>query len=77
MLINIIFKILSQVEHSDYEVTILMLKTILPDLTVLVKVQSPKIIMTGLKSIPLTLSFEIDLWGQKHFVLLYLRMLQM
>ncbi len=36
IVINIIpvFKILSQVEHSDYEVTILMLKTILSDLTV-------------------------------------------
>jgi hypothetical protein len=33
--------------------------------------------MTGLKFIPLTFSFEIDILGQKHFVLLCLRLLQM
>ncbi len=40
-------------------------------------IQSPKIIMTGQRCIPLTFSFETDIWGQKHFVLLCLRMLQM
>ncbi len=39
-------------------------------------VQSPKIIMTGLKLIPLTLTFEIDPWGQLYDVLLYIGMLQ-
>jgi hypothetical protein len=35
-----------------------------------VSVQSPKIIMTGLKLIPLTFSFETDLWGKMNDVLL-------
>jgi hypothetical protein len=39
--------------------------------------QPLKIIMTGLKFVPLTLSFKIDLLGQKHFVLLSIGMLQM
>ncbi len=44
---------------------------------ILAQVQPPKIIMTGLKLIPLIFSSEIDIWGQKHCVLLCLRMLQM
>jgi hypothetical protein len=39
-------------------------------------VQSLKIIMTGLKSIPLTFSFEIDPWGQLRDVLLCIGMMQ-
>jgi hypothetical protein len=31
-------------------------------------IQLPKIIMTNLKFIPLTFSFEIGPWGQLHFV---------
>jgi hypothetical protein len=31
-------------------------------------IQSPKIIMTSIKFIPLTFSFEIGQWGQLHFV---------
>ncbi len=47
--------------------------------TVLVRVtviQSPKIIMTGLKLSPLALSFEINPWGQLQDVLIYLGMLK-
>jgi hypothetical protein len=39
-------------------------------------VQSPKIIMTGLKLIPLTFSFEINPWVQLQDVLIYLGMLK-
>jgi hypothetical protein len=39
-------------------------------------IQPPKIIMTGLKCISLTISFKIDLLGQKYFVLLSIGMLQ-
>jgi hypothetical protein len=39
------------------------------------EVQSSKIIMTGIKLIPVTFSFEIDLWSQLYEVLLYIRML--
>jgi hypothetical protein len=56
--------------------TLEMVGVLLPFLLIPGKLQSPKIIMTGLKIIPLTFSFEIDLWGKKHFVLLCLRMLQ-
>jgi hypothetical protein len=38
--------------------------------------QSPKIIMTSLKLIPLTFSFEIDPWGQLNHVLICIVMLQ-
>jgi hypothetical protein len=39
-------------------------------------IQSPKIIMTGLKLIPLTFSFELDPWGQLYDVLPCIGMLQ-
>ncbi len=39
-------------------------------------IQLPKIIMTGLKCIPLTLSFEIDPWDQLYVVFLYTEILQ-
>jgi hypothetical protein len=41
-----------------------------------ITVQSPKIIMTGLKLIPLTFSFETNLWGQLQNVLIYLGMFE-
>jgi hypothetical protein len=41
-----------------------------------IRLQSPKIIMTGLKLIPLTFSFKIDPWGQLRDVLLCIGMLQ-
>ncbi len=39
-------------------------------------IQLPKVIMTGLKLIPLTFSLEIDPWGQLNDVLLCIVMLQ-
>ncbi len=35
-------------------------------------IQSPKIIMTGLKLIPLAFSFEINPWGQLQDVLIHI-----